>query len=581
MKNFNSTYKLIILLLFVSFISFSGRLEAQCSKDSLNFKWSLSNNCQPISFSPVVSFGKGPYSYKWDFGDNSKGTDNTTTQPLHIYSDSTAGNVSYTVILTVTDSKNHVCSVDSAITIRPTPVLMMDTTDIYNYPTPFVHCTSQGALCNLVLKNKSKFQNSNYTIDWGDGTKFDSTNFPATLKHSYSNYNKYNVIATVPNGCISYNFFCGSNPAGGIGCPANRLSCVGVKLDFPIDSKTLQNPQGTTYQISFNDGSKDLFYDQSTIPPLVSHVYNGNISCIALAATMKMTNPCGYSTSSCSPILISTKPNPDFTYARKTSTNDCADLTQYIFKNATSPCCIKPDGTKDFGLKIKWDFQPNTYEIIKGKLDSSEITVKFNESDCYSINLNAGYTNLNCAKCGDTSITKQLCVYPSPNADFNYYNDSLSVHFNNLSSDNCIYNWDFGDGTHSSDTNITHKYGYYSTYTIRLYATNSHNCTSVIEKTIIVSINSISEQFPLLTDLLVYPNPANETINFSYNLLKSNVVRISIFNILGKEITNLFYQKQDKNKYSLSFDLKNYKPGIYIYKMDFDNQQKFGKIIIL
>ena len=518
--SFTISSKLLILILLFT-IKFSLNSYSQCSKDSLNFTWQLTNNCQPISFSPIVTFGIGPYTYKWDFGDKSKGADNTTTQPLHVYSDSTAGPISYRVVLTVTDSKKHVCSIDSVVTIQPTSVLMMDTTDIYNYPTQFVHCIPQGAPCNLVLKNKSKFQNSLYSIDWGDGTRFDSINFPPTLKHAYSNYNMYYVIAKTPTGCMSYNFFCGSSPAGGIGCPANRLSCAGVKLDFPIDAKTLLNPQGTLYQIAFNDGTRDLYFDQSTLPPIISHVYTGNTACIALAVDMRVTNPCGYTASSCSPILVSTKPNPDFGFVRKVITNyECANLTQYTFKNATSPCCVKPDGSRDFGVKLKWSFSPNTYRILNGGLDSNSVTVVFTNRTCYTVKLIVQYMNLNCSRCGDTNITKVICMdsLPIAKAKANYLNNfsncnlPFTIDFTNLSF-NAIrpYTWkvfpkttnpfwsvNFVKNTNKNFDNPSIQFLQPDTFLVVLYATNHCGTSTDTLQIIIVSSPVVKLNKPMI-----------------------------------------------------------------------------------
>jgi gliding motility-associated-like protein len=532
----NKLYLFILLVsLHCSLVTYS-----QCSKDSINFTWQLTNNCQPVSFTPSVTFGTGPYSYSWDFGDKSKSTDNSSPQPSHIYNDSAAGAVSYTVRLTVKDSKKHVCYIDSVITIQPTSVLMMDTTDVYNYTIPFVHCIPQGAPCSLTLKNKSTFQNSHYTIDWGDGSKFDSISFPPTLMHTYPRYNQYDVIATTPTGCISYSFFCGSSPAGGIGCPANRLSCVGVKLDFPVDAKTLENPQGTQYKISFHDGTKDLYYKQSNLPPIISHVYNGNTECISLSVDMTVTNPCGFTASSCYPVLVSTRPNPDYGFIRRVSDKDCANLTQYTFKNATSPCCVKPDGSKDNAVKLNWSFTPNSYKILNGGLDSNEVTIVFLNRLCYTVKLNVQYMNHNCSRCGDTNITKVLCMDSLPIAKAqasalnNFSNCSLpfTIDFTNLSFNAKTYLWkvfpkttnpfwsvSFAKGTDKYSTNPSIKFEQPDTFNVVLNAIN--NCGASFDT---VQIKIVSSPIVKMNKPMVFCGPDSFNLKIdTNNVLFSNV----------------------------------------------------------
>ena len=478
-------------MFFLCLLLLSLKVSAQCPADSLDFTWNLTNNCQPVVFIPLVYFGTGPYTYKWDFGDNSKGADTKLMKPIHIYVDSLPGPKGYTVVLTVTDSKKSTCSVTQLITVQPSPILVLDST--YNLTSQFVHCIVQGSACELDVVNKSPFKNSHYTVDWGDGSsKFDSTGFPKLLKHSYSSSQQYVWTINTTNGCLSYNFFCGSNPAGGIGCPANRLACAGLQLDFPVDAKTLANPPGTTYAISFQDGSKDLVFDQSTLPPIISHVFKGNMACIALEVKMVATNPCGFTNSTCFPVNISTIPNPDIGFVRST-VHDCANLTKYTFKNATSPCCIKIDGSKDNGVFLTWTITPNTYKIIKGALDSTTFTCVFNNVDCYKVLMKVVYDNLNCRKCGDTSVSKDICLdsLPIAKAQASAYNNftdcslPLKVNFTNFSTNAKSYTWsvvtkttnafwsvDFANGTKKTDANPVLQFNQPDTFNITLNAIN-------------------------------------------------------------------------------------------------------------
>ncbi|MBX7225633.1 MAG: PKD domain-containing protein [Chitinophagales bacterium] len=75
-------------------------------------------------------------------------------------------------------------------------------------------------------------------------------------------------------------------------------------------------------------------------------------------------------------------------------------------------------------------------------------------------------------------------------ANFNYTAGKICigqlVNFTDLSTNGQTYNWDFGDGTTSSDQNPTHSYATEGTYSIKLIVANSCNKKDSIVKSITV-----------------------------------------------------------------------------------------------
>jgi uncharacterized repeat protein (TIGR01451 family) len=64
-----------------------------------------------------------------------------------------------------------------------------------------------------------------------------------------------------------------------------------------------------------------------------------------------------------------------------------------------------------------------------------------------------------------------------------------------------------------------------------------------------------------------YPNPFNPTTTISYQLANDSKVAIKIYDILGKEVTTMFYGEQKAGYYENKFNANNIASGMYIYRL--------------
>ena len=78
-----------------------------------------------------------------------------------------------------------------------------------------------------------------------------------------------------------------------------------------------------------------------------------------------------------------------------------------------------------------------------------------------------------------------------------------------------------------------------------------------------------------------YPNPFNPTSTIRYSIPKESFVKISVFDILGREIKVLVNGETKPGFYEIVFDAKEFASGIYIYKIStpYFNQSK--KMILM
>ncbi|MEI6821537.1 MAG: T9SS type A sorting domain-containing protein [Bacteroidota bacterium] len=68
--------------------------------------------------------------------------------------------------------------------------------------------------------------------------------------------------------------------------------------------------------------------------------------------------------------------------------------------------------------------------------------------------------------------------------------------------------------------------------------------------------------------------------SFNYTLNESTNVRLSIYDMIGREINILIESKQDKGDHTIVMEAGNLRGGVYFYKMNIGNNTITGKIVL-
>ncbi len=156
------------------------------------------------------------------------------------------------------------------------------------------------------------------------------------------------------------------------------------------------------------------------------------------------------------------KPTPSFTF-----TTVCDTVK---FTNATKDPCGAV-------TSYKWDFE-------NGKI-SNVVSPKYSypSPGTYNVKLLVFY-----GTGSKDSFTKQVIVYPKPQANFYATNQCLgtAIDFSNFSYGTNSYKWSFGDATTSTLTSPSRTYTAAGTYAVKVVATNSNSCRDSITKNVIV-----------------------------------------------------------------------------------------------
>ena len=64
-----------------------------------------------------------------------------------------------------------------------------------------------------------------------------------------------------------------------------------------------------------------------------------------------------------------------------------------------------------------------------------------------------------------------------------------------------------------------------------------------------------------------YPNPFNPATHIAYSLSSHGNVKLSVYNVLGQEISTLVNEAKDAGRYIVNFNASNFSSGLYIYKI--------------
>ena len=78
-----------------------------------------------------------------------------------------------------------------------------------------------------------------------------------------------------------------------------------------------------------------------------------------------------------------------------------------------------------------------------------------------------------------------------------------------------------------------------------------------------------------------YPNPFNPSTTISYEISKSELVTIKIYDVLGREIETLVNEEKSPGKYKIEFDGSNLTSGVYFYKITTNNFSETKKMLLM
>ena len=111
---------------------------------------------------------------------------------------------------------------------------------------------------------------------------------------------------------------------------------------------------------------------------------------------------------------------------------------------------------------------------------------------------------------------------------------------------------------------------------------NKEQIETVLTGAVVADIGDQQQQLPAAYYLgSNYPNPFNNNTNIRYALMKPDFVKLTVYDILGQEITVLVHENQKRGIYTINFDGNMLASGIYLYQLQVGRRLMEAKKMVL
>jgi gliding motility-associated-like protein len=432
-------------------------------------------------------------SHQWNLGN---GQTSSQQNPTYNYNNPGV----YNITLTVTSTGGCTDSETQPLTINSIPVASFTAPQTcHGNAVPFTNTST-------ILGNA----NLNYQWNFGNGNTSNQTN-PTQL---YANPGQYLVtlIATGPGSCsdtVTQTVNVPPTPIANFSIPD---SCG---LTGQISSTSIISPPGfiTSYQWNLGNG-------QTSNQPNTNYNYNGPG---VYNVTLIVSSNQGCSDTITQPVTIWSIPTAQFTH-----TPTCYGIPfNFVDQSSITNSQI-----------IGWDWS----------LGNGQTSNQQNPSHFYNTNGQYPVQLIVTGQGGCTdTITDVITVYPKPTAAF-VLPDScgMSAAFTDLSLFNIAsWNWNFGDGNTSNQTNPTHIYQTNGTYQVRLIVQNTDGCLDTL-------VQEYRNYHIPIADIIT----ANNCLTYPTVVLDNSTVQNSQISTWNWSVNNINQTSQNFNNTFVS-------PGIY------------------
>jgi hypothetical protein len=92
------------------------------------------------------------------------------------------------------------------------------------------------------------------------------------------------------------------------------------------------------------------------------------------------------------------------------------------------------------------------------------------------------------------------------------------------------------------------------------------------------NISTIPAEYQLFQN---YPNPFNPTTTIKYDVPKTSLVKIKVYDVTGKMISELVSRQMEAGSYEINWNGSEYASGVYFYKIETKDFTKVMRMVLI
>jgi len=150
--------------------------------------------------------------------------------------------------------------------------------------------------------------------------------------------------------------------------------------------------------------------------------------------------------------------------------------------------------------------------------------------------------------------------------------------------------WTYSYEDHYITTNNYTDYNWFTSggdkayYNVKAVDINNHyssisstvSCYGGLGKQVVIENETLPNEY----NVECYPNPFNPITTFRYQIKEAGRVHITVYDALGRNISELVNENYESGIYEMTFDGSNLSSGIYFYTMRINDFVNSGKILL-
>ncbi len=181
-------------------------------------------------------------------------------------------------------------------------------------------------------------------------------------------------------------------------------------------------------------------------------------------------------------------------------------------------------------------------------------------------------------------------TYAVPAAGWQYIDLQTPFYWNgtqNLLIEICYDNSSYTSNTTVNSTSASNMTWHYhldgsSGCTMTGGSAQSTKPNICMQMNMIVGSKPISSEIPTVFSLAQnYPNPFNPVTSIKYSVPKQSLVKLVIYDIIGREVATLVNEVKTPGNYTASFDASMYASGVYFYRMESGDFTDVKKMVLI